>query len=202
MGIGRAMGVLGTVVVTLFVAGAAVAEVPAGVTLRNLNYAGGLCPAGTVTPESRGIGDKLELYFDSFVVQAAPWLSRNEARKICSLMFDLQVPPGWTYAIESFKTEATFATLPRGSAAEIRVMAPIRSGGEIARHIANVRGPLDSDLVLQSPATSQLVFMPCGRPATLSMNIDARVGPQGILTGDSVDRSVSLNFKLVWKRCE
>ncbi len=202
MNLGRLVGFFLVVASMTFSAMSAFGEVPVGAEIRQLTYAGSLCPAGTISPEDKRVGSNLELYFDSFIVEAGnPSIPRQSARKVCSLLIDVKVPAGWTFAIESFKTEATYVNLAKNSSAEVRVMAPIRSGGDISRLIANVRGPKDSDFDLQSPVAKPVVFHSCGVPRAFSMNVEAKVGPNGMLTGDSVDRPVSINFKLVWKKC-
>src|SRR5205085_6759870 len=106
------------------------------------------------------------------------------------------------YAVYSFYTHVQYAQLTRGTTADLKVTSYFQAVNDRSPFTAHLDGPMNRDVVMRSQHANPLVWSVCGRPRALNLVTEMKLtGPQGLLTGDSVDASPGLDVKLVFKKC-
>lgn len=174
--------------------------------IEGFTYAGSGCPvgsaAGIISPDQKA----LTVIFDNFAAQAGPGYPLSANRAFCQLAVDLRFDPGWQVAVFD-ATYRGFADLEPGVRAAHETSyyfsgSPLTSGPLLW----NMVGPFTSNFS-RTDSFSTTVWSECGavRPLNIKTNlfVTNRHAPSnmGLVTNDTTDLQVRLEFGLVYRRC-
>ncbi|WP_437338842.1 DUF4360 domain-containing protein [Sorangium sp. So ce394] len=169
-------------------------------------YAGSGCPvgsaAGVISPDQKA----LTVIFDQFEAHAGPGAARAANRAFCQLAVDLRFDPGWQVAVFD-ATYRGFADLEPGvhglhETSYYFSGSPLTSGPLTWSMI----GPFTNDFS-RTDAFATTVWSECGtvRPLNIktSLYVTNRLAPSssGVLTNDTTDVQVRIDYALTFRRC-
>ncbi|WP_437878595.1 DUF4360 domain-containing protein [Sorangium sp. So ce513] len=169
-------------------------------------YAGSGCPVGTaagvISPDQKA----LTIIFDQFEAQAGPGTARAANRSFCQLAVDLRFDPGWQVALFD-ATYRGFADLEPSVHALHETSyyfsgSPLTSGPVTWSMI----GPFTNNFS-RTDNFATMVWSECGtvRPLNIktSLFVTNRMAPlhSGVLTNDTTDVQVSIQYGLAYRRC-
>ena len=179
---------------------------PGGVTLNSVTAGGSGCPQGSVRGFVDTASSKLILSFKDLIAEAGHGLPISEQRKNCTISVDLQVPRGWSYALDSYAISG-FVSLDHGVNARQRAETWFQGAGtrSITGTTSFFGSTHQSYRVTGSIPDSALVWSPCGVSralnARISADVVARNGGSGLLTVDQASGAVTYSYGLRWKQC-
>ncbi|KAF8423029.1 hypothetical protein EV426DRAFT_603570 [Tirmania nivea] len=184
------------------------------VYIKNVNYAGSGCPAGSVAPTIASDGSFLNVAFDSYTAEVYPPVDGNpgskpaDSRKNCQLTFELQYPPGWSLTV--FDT-TYFGYIKLDKKVTATQRSTYRWGGQTptATFFSNWVGVKDENYSFtDSLAKGAYVWSSCtGVPGTLVVNTEIKVENSknkkgsGLITTDSIEGKVIHKYGWYWKLC-
>ena len=180
---------------------------PTDVNIRNLVYNGTGCPLGSVGNSIRDDGS-IGLSLDEFYVESGPGIPRRESRKNCQLTISLDVPEGWSFAVERLDNSG-YASLARGTYGEIRTTMYFQGASGRNNQVSyatRLRGPYDREFEINDEASVEsILYSPCGASRALNINTSLRIGGKrdasAYMTLDRMDSPYDFNFRLRWRRC-
>ncbi|TWW08152.1 hypothetical protein E3A20_27190 [Planctomyces bekefii] len=188
-------------------AGAAQAQVPNYVRVRNISWAGSGCPAGSVAQNVSPDLQAFTLLFDSYIAQVGPGVPIVEKRKNCQLSVDLDFPQGWSYTIFTVDTRG-YASLEPGVNGLQQSRYYFMGSAATGTLKTPLVGPVDRDYQIRDVlGLSALVWSPCGATRALNINTEVRLdnscapGASGMMTIDSIDGNLKLIYGIQWRRC-
>src|SRR5690606_11123961 len=134
-------------------------------------------------------------------------VSPLEFRKNCQLSLTINVPSGFTYAVQSVDYRG-YAYLARGATGFQQAGYYHQGSPETSYSSATFEGPYDDNWhARDSKEMAELVYAPCGEQRNLNINTELRVyrgnsDETSIMTMDSTDGAVSTIYHLAWKECD
>jgi uncharacterized protein DUF4360 len=182
---------------------AATAPVPEGAGfIESVEYAGTGCEASGVTSAFSPDKQVVTSIFSAFVAAKGGASAAAEAKKNCLLMMQINVPPGWSYALESVDLRG-FAGLESEVTASRQALYMIAG---IPVHVtprARWKGTFNEDYAQEDVGPKAPgPWSPCGGgqvlwiATQLEVSNSARPSRSGQLTVDTIDT------ELQWRRCQ
>lgn len=179
---------------------------PSGVTIREVNYAGSGCAAGTIAGRMHQDFTAFSLYMDDFVAETGPGVSIREKRKNCTLSIDLVIPSGWSYAVASVEYRG-FVDIDRGVKATQSSSYYFQGQTGSVKLTSSVNGPMASVYKIKDTlGIESVVWSPCG--AGRALNVSAQVllsssdrNAYGLISLDRITGKIEHSYGLIWKRC-
>jgi len=135
------------------------------------SYGGTGCPAGAASISVSSTHDGVYILFDQIAVEAGATTGRRIERKSCNLSIPLQVPAGYSAAIERISPLQGFAELPKGAIARVELEA-FWSGARGPALQKILTGPMSANWVESEnviPARP-IVWSGCGASVGLRLN--------------------------------
>jgi hypothetical protein len=181
---------------------------PDRVTIRDLDWAGSGCPAGTVASNLARDFTAFTLLFDSYVAEIGPGLPLSLGRKNCQILIDLDFPQGWSYSVFDVDYRG-FVNVPRGVSGVQQSDYNFQGEFLTARLATALRGPRNGDYQIRDRLRlNAVVWSPCGAHDTLIINSSIRfvnesgnLNARGLMTTDSINGKVTHIYGLRWRRC-
>jgi len=174
--------------------------------IANFTYAGSGCPvgsaAGVISPDQKA----LTIIFDQFEAHAGPGIGRASNRAFCQLAVDLRFDPGWQVAVFD-ATYRGFADL-EGGVQGLHETSYYFSGSPLTSGPLtwSMIGPFTNNFSRTDTFTTS-VWSECGtvRPLNIktSLYVTNRLAPSssGVLTNDTTDVQVRIEYGLVFRPC-
>ncbi|HYQ02359.1 MAG TPA: DUF4360 domain-containing protein [Polyangiaceae bacterium] len=163
-----------------------------------LSVNGSGCPSGSATITAT-TADSLTLNIPAYSARLGGEADSTHKRQNCLLVFDVDVPVGFTYAVTSASLSGT-AALPVGASASATTQYFFAGGAESVSNTQPINGDTSG---WTSPGVfppASLVYAPCDAPSFLSFNTSLMLtGESDVESTISLDPSVTLKFAL--KKC-
>jgi Domain of unknown function (DUF4360) len=164
------------------------------------------CKPGTAAIAVSPDNTAFTVTYSEYIAQAGAGVAATEGRKNCQLNVIVNVPGGFTFAVN--KTDYRgYAELASGASAVQRASYYFQgmSSNQVAIH--NLSGPRNGDWQFtdQVPVTS-LVWHPCGAQRNLNINTELRASKgssnnASYIAMDSTDGSFNTILHYQWQRC-
>jgi Domain of unknown function (DUF4360) len=135
--------------------------------------------------------------FSSFIASAGPGTPPADASKNCLMIFQINVPEGWQYSLESVHHRG-FAGLERDVTASRRSLYLISGSPAHVTPPAHWQGETSDDYTHEDVGPDNGVWSPCGGGQVLYVATQTEVdtgGRGGLLAVDTIDT------ELQWKTC-
>ncbi|GBG66775.1 hypothetical protein CBR_g68761 [Chara braunii] len=189
-------------ILELAVHGYAQAPAPGTVTIDGVTFDGDGCSSETVKYSFSNDAQALTVMYSSFT--ATTDQGQLNLRKVCTLTFVLNYPPGYFYTLGTV-TVRGYAKL------DAKVKGTVRIGYHISGRIGtgsatyNFFGPFDDNFE-ETSSFENGVSSECGRVRNLNLVTEGRVHPgkppkSGIITVDSTDLKLTEIYSIKWKKC-
>jgi hypothetical protein len=180
---------------------------PGTVFVKQINFAGTGCPAGSVAGSLSPDQQAFTLLFDSFVADAGPGVPITENRKNCQLDVQIHYPQGWTFTLTTVDYRG-YGQLDQGVTGLQKSTYFFQGDLRQASASTAFNGVMDRDYTIRDivPMTA-LVWAPCGANRNLEINAEVRVNNsanrqgEGELTIDSINGKVQQIYGIQWARC-
>lgn len=190
-------------------AGEEPADVPAEqikVGIQTINGSG--CSAGTAAVAANADNTAFTVTYSDYLAAAGAGASPLDFRKNCQLSLVLDVPAGFTYAIQSVDYRG-YAYLADGASGLEQASYYHMGSPETTTSSETFEGPYDNNWqVTDSKEWAELVWAPCGEQRNFNVNTELRVyrgssdgQATSLMTMDSTDSAVSTKYHLAWKEC-
>lgn len=164
------------------------------------------CRPGTAAVAVSPDNTAFTVTYSEYVAETGPGVSVTAGRRNCQLNVAVNVPGGFTFAVN--KTDYRgYADLAAGASAVQRASYYFQgmSSNQVATH--TLRGPKNGDWQFtdQVPVTS-LVWHPCGARRNLNINTELRASKgtsntPSYIAMDSTDGSFNTILHYQWGRC-
>jgi hypothetical protein len=143
--------------------------------------------------------------YSAYDVQVGPDAGKRGDAKDCRLTLKMDVPKGYTYAIEGV-IHRGYAHLEKGATVKYVAGYHFNGGGDTYESTKPLAGPLDDNWQVTDIRTSG--FEPCGKKRHFiidtQLTIDGTKSAKtdsSYATLDSADGSLHTDYKLAWKAC-
>jgi len=183
------------------------ADVPSYVNVRSAVSAGSGCESRQVRVVVSNDKQFLFLQDGTLEVNAGPDLLPAEGRKFCQIAIDLDVEPGFSYAVSSALPHRGFVSLEEGVTATLSIERYFTGEGPtLAPFEWTFRGPMSEQRFARlEPTSAMSSFSPCDRDSLLNLKTSVRVSNLGSpLSSGSMRTTPPWGFdglKLHWRRC-
>jgi hypothetical protein len=158
---------------------------------------GGNSASGAVSPDKQAATST----FSDFLVSSGAGTAPDDASRNCLLMLKIDVPPGWSYSLESVDIRG-FADLPAGVTATRKSLYVISGSAVHSTPTARFKGQIsndynDAEVSPEKPGE----WSPCGGGQLLWIATQTEIDSHGkdatgVLSIDSIDT------ELQWRRCQ
>jgi hypothetical protein len=183
------------------------------ITIHDVRLTGTGCSNASASATSTEDGRTLSVLFDDYSVEIGQGSTNPQStvlQKDCRILIDIDVTPGYQYALESTEYRG-FSALPANAYGMHRFTQIIPGQPIVSVREAQLTGPINQNYsVLQRQKPGRYVYSQCSKPRqTLEILSQLMVGYRPKTNGrdvatinlDSVDTGVNSSFNLVWKRC-
>ncbi|GAA2115364.1 DUF4360 domain-containing protein [Streptomyces synnematoformans] len=176
------------------------------VDIQTINGSG--CSAGTAAVAANADNTAFTVTYSDYLAAAGAGASPLDFRKNCQLSLVLDVPSGFTYAIQSVDYRG-YAYLADGASGLEQASYYHMGSPETTTSSKGFEGPYDDNWqVTDSKEWAELVWAPCGEQRNFNINTELRVyrgssdhRATSLMTMDSTDSAVSTEYHLAWKEC-
>lgn len=176
------------------------------VGIQTINGSG--CSAGTAAVAANADNTAFTVTYSDYLAAAGAGASPIDFRKNCQLSLVLDVPSGFTYAIQSVDYRG-YAYLADGASGLEQASYYHMGSAETTSSSQTFNGPYDDNWqVTDSKEWAELVWAPCGEKRNFNINTELRVyrgssdgRTTSLMTMDSTDSAVSTQYHLAWKEC-
>lgn len=198
-----AVATVGTVALTIFGAGGALAQ-PQALTLGLPETGGTGCPAGTVSAVLSPDATSLSIFYDAYFVEAGGTTGRSFERKSCNVGIPVSVPNGISVSILAIDYRG-FNLLPLGARSSFRVEY-FFAGSRGPIFTRNFTGQLEADYLIENDLIgTAIVWSACGADVILrtnsSIQVNTTANRQALATVDTQDVAAALIFHLQFRSC-
>lgn len=181
-------------------------------TIRGVRLTGSGCNSSTANANITPDGTYLSILFDNFKAEIGngsenPQLT--QLKKQCTILIDMDVPPGYQYAMEQTEFRG-FAAVPASGYGYHRFTQLVDNGVPNMRE-KQLRGPMGSnyeEIIRQKPGRSPWsVCNSVQQTAKILAELSVAYLPGSTdrsmvqINLDSVDTGVQSRFKLTWRAC-
>lgn len=172
-------------------------------------YANGSgCKPGTAAVEVSPDKKAFTVTYSAFTAQVGPEAKPTDFRRNCQLGLNVDVPPGYTYAIAQADYRG-YARLEQGASASQRAFYYFQGMSHTTETRRTFQGFMDDDWQQTDlVGIESLTWHPCGAQRYLNVNTDLRVkagnspkGTTSFITMDSSDMSLTTVFRVTWAKC-
>lgn len=189
------------------------ASTPQGVQITDVRMEGSGC-ADSASAALSDDARSLSILFDNYMVEIGKGTANPTAttlQKNCRIKISLNVPRGWTYALEAVDHRG-FASVPASAWAFHRFSLESENSRVVSMREASLKGPFSDSYevrIAQKPGRNP--WAPCNRTQqTLSILSQLGVSyyprttdrSQAMINLDSTDLSMAQDLKLTWKQCQ
>ena len=183
------------------------------ISIRGVRVTGTGCSQTTAAAVATDDGRTVSVLFDNYAVEIGNGSSSPQSRSLqkdCRVLIDIDVTPGYQYALESTEYRG-FSALPSYAVGMHRFTQIIPGQPIVSVREAQLKGPLNANYsVIQKQKPGRYVFSSCsGFSQTLEIMSQLSVSYLPKTSGrdlaminlDSIDTGVESHFNLVWRRC-
>lgn len=198
-------------VLTLLISNSAMAQ---NIIIHDVRMTGTGCSNASASAVATEDGRILSVLFDDYSVEIGNGSTNPQStllQKDCRILIDIDVTPGYQYALESTEYRG-FSALPSNAYGMHRFTHIIPGQPIVSVREAQLTGPINQNYqVIQRQKPGRYVFSQCHKPRqTLEIMSQLKVGYKPKTNGreiaminlDSVDTGVASSFNLVWQRCQ
>jgi hypothetical protein len=143
--------------------------------------------------------------YSAYGVQVGPDAGQRDDAKDCRLTLKMDVPKGYTYAIEGV-IHRGYANLAKGATVKYVAGYHFNGGGGTFESTKPLAGPFEDDWQVTDTRTSG--FEPCGKKRHFIIDTELTIDgthsaatDSSYATMDSADGSLHTEYKLAWKTC-
>lgn len=172
--------------------------------IESINGSG--CPAGTAAVAMNADNTAFTVTYSDYVAAAGDGISPIDFRKNCQLNLSVDVPGGFTYAIQTVDYRG-YAHLPDGARGLQRAGYYFQGSPDTSYSTHEFEGSYDDNWqATDEKEWAELVWSPCGEQRNFNINTELRVyagddGAVSLMTMDSTDSAVSTIYHMAWERC-
>lgn len=185
----------------------ATAAQPSAPTIEVVTINGSGCPAGSVeAPRITSSGDRVQISFEpsgdnTFSASTGPRAEATDFRKNCQIGIQVDVPRGYTYAVERVRMRGT-ASLRSGATGVIGLNTYFQGMSATATATEELDGPLRSSWRTWL-VPDDVEYAPCGEERNLNLNADVRVmaGTSSSSANSSVTADLDFTVDFDLRRC-
>lgn len=147
--------------------------------------------------------------YSEYLAQVGGGAKPKEAHKTCNLDVRLDIPPGYSYAVERADYRG-IGLLVSGARGVQKANYYFHGGARPVEQSHAFTGPYDDDwLTTDTVGSANLRWAPCGKSHKLQIDTELQVDPgtsnpattHSLLTMDATDAVFSSTYRLTWKRC-
>ena len=196
---------------SLFATEAAMAQ---NIIIHDVRLTGTGCSNAAASATSTEDGRIVSVLFDNYNVEIGNGSTNPQStilQKDCRILIDIDVTPGYQYALESTEYRG-FSALPANAYGMHRFTQIVPGQPIVSVREAQLTGPINKNYsVLQRQKPARYVYSPCHKPRqTLEIMSQLMVAYKPKTNGrdiaminlDSVDTGVASSFNIVWQRCK
>ena len=170
-----------------------------GFSAKVLSVNGSGCPSGSATITAT-TADSLTLSIPAYSAKLGGEAAPAYMRQNCMVVFEVDVPVGFTYAVASASLSGT-AALPAGVSGSAVTQYFFTGSRESVSNTQPINGDTSKWTAPGVFPSASLVDAPCGAPSYLSFNTALMISGQSDAESTiSLDPSVTLKFVL--KKCQ
>ncbi len=183
------------------------------ISIRGVRVTGTGCSQTTANAVATEDGRTLSVLFDNYAVEIGNGSANPQSRSVqkdCRVLIDIDVTPGYQYALESTEYRG-FSALPSYATGMHRFTQIIPGQPIVSVREAQLRGPINANYsVIQRQKPGRYIYSSCSQfSQTLEIMSQLNVAYLPKTTGrdlaminlDSIDTGVESRLNLVWKRC-
>lgn len=183
------------------------------ISIRGVRVTGTGCSQTTANAVATEDGRTLSVLFDNYAVEIGNGSANPQSRSVqkdCRVLIDIDVTPGYQYALESTEYRG-FSALPSYATGMHRFTQIIPGQPIVSVREAQLRGPVNANYsVIQRQKPGRYIYSSCSQfSQTLEIMSQLNVAYLPKTTGrdlaminlDSIDTGVESRLNLVWKRC-
>jgi opacity protein-like surface antigen len=195
-----------TCVVPSSSAAAATVVPPENVQIRIETINGSGCRAGTAAVAMNADNTAFTVTYSDYLAAAGEGISPLDFRKNCQLALRVDVPGGFTYAIQSVDYRG-YAFLDGDASGLQRAGYYFQGSPDTTYSTQEFEGAYDDNWHTNDEKEwAELVWSPCGEQRNFNINTELRVyadrdGPVSLMTMDSTDSAVSTIYHMAWEEC-
>lgn len=169
------------------------------------------CPEGSV--DKNVAADKLSfsLIFRNYIAETGPDATPSNSRRACQVTVNLEVPPGFRFAVAGFDY-AGFMSLDEGVAAEHKTIYYFQANDPQGEFTNTKNGPEENPFRFQQQVKlKDKIWSPCDTKRSLNIKTAIRVwntdrtkfpNAKGVMGADSmIGEFHDQKWKLSWGRC-
>lgn len=184
------------------------------IIIHDVRLTGTGCSNAAASATSTEDGRIVSVLFDNYNVEIGNGSTNPQStilQKDCRVLIDIDVTPGYQYALESTEYRG-FSALPANAYGMHRFTQIIPGQPIVSVREAQLTGPTNKNYsVLQRQKPGRYVYSPCHKPQqTLEIMSQLMVAYKPKTNGrdiaminlDSVDTGVASSFNIVWQRCK
>lgn len=184
------------------------------IIIHDVRLTGTGCSNADASATATEDGRVLSVLFDNYIVEIGKGSTNPQStilQKDCRVLIDIDVTPGYQYALESTEYRG-FSALPSNAYGMHRFTQIIPGQPIVSVREAQLTGPINQNYhVIQRQKPGRYVFSNCSQSRqTLEIMSQLMVAYRPKTSGrdiaminlDSVDTGVVSSFNLVWQRCK
>ena len=184
------------------------------IIIHDVRLTGTGCSNAGASATSTEDGRIVSVLFDNYNVEIGNGSTNPQStilQKDCRILIDIDVTPGYQYALESTEYRG-FSALPANAYGMHRFTQIVPGQPIVSVREAQLTGPINKNYsVLQRQKPGRYVYSPCHKPRqTLEIMSQLMVAYKPKTNGrdiaminlDSVDTGVASSFNIVWQRCK
>lgn len=183
------------------------------ISIRGVRVTGTGCSQTTASAVATEDGRTLSVLFDNYAVEIGNGSSSPQLRSLqkdCRVLIDIDVTPGYQYALESTEYRG-FSALPSYAVGMHRFTQIIPGQPIVSVREAQLKGPINANYsVLQRQKPGRYVYSSCTN-STQTLEIMSQLSVSylpktsgrdlAMINLDSIDTGVESRFNLVWRPC-
>lgn len=169
--------------------------------IREIIHAGSGCPSESANEIVMEDEDFLLLRFPNLLAEVGPSSPNVSNRTNCRLYLDIEVPPGYSYAIKNVEYVG-FSSLEKGIHARVNTRLYFTGSDLTSLFTHAAYGPQDKDLLTTNEIPEEsMLWSPCDDQR--AMNIETQISLENSRNrqGNGMVAIDSIKFSLQWKRC-
>jgi hypothetical protein len=179
---------------------------PENVQIRIETINGSGCPAGTAAVAMNADNTAFTVTYSDYLAAAGAGVSPLDFRKNCQLALRVDVPGGFTYAVQTVDYRG-YAYLDHEARGLQRAGYYFQGSPDTTYSTHEFDGEYDDNWrTTDEKEWAELVWSPCGEQRNFNINTELRVyadrdAPVSLMTMDSTDSAVSTIYHLAWEEC-
>jgi hypothetical protein len=186
------------------------ATTPSDVTVSVASVMGSGCPQGSAAVAMSPDNTAFTVTYSKYLAQVGVGTSPTDRRRNCQLNVIVNMPGGFTYAIDQVDYRG-YGHLEQGASGEARASYYFQGMTETVSSAHPFTGPLDDNWqATDKVGLEAMVFAPCGEQRNLNINTQLKVNAgasdlantTSFMSMDSTDSAVSAVYHFAWKKCQ